>query len=99
MPFDRLCPVLILRTVRNADIVIREFSVSLHEPRMAVRVAYVMRHMLPWLYGDLAGACQINSQMIAWPPDTIGECRKSHIGATALTQTLSAEPFGSTFDS
>jgi|GEM_PF-2450943 len=43
--------------------------------------------------------CQINSLMIARPPDTIGECRKSHIGATAFTPTLSAEPFGFTFAS
>ena len=48
---------------------------------------------------DRHEACQINSQMIACPPDTIGECRKSHIGATAFTPTLSAEPFGSTFAS
>ena len=47
----------------------------------------------------LARACQINSQMIACPPDTIDECKKSHIGATAFTPTLSAEPFGSIFDS
>ena len=45
------------------------------------------------------GACQINSQMIACAPDTFGECRISHTGATAFTPTLSAKPFGSTFAS
>jgi len=47
----------------------------------------------------LGTTCQINSRMIACRPDTIGEYRKSHIGDTAFTPTLSAEPFGSTFAS
>ena len=41
------------------------------------------------------GVCQINSQVIACLPDTIGECRTFHIGVTASILTLFDKPFGS----
>ena len=43
------------------------------------------------------GACQINSRVITYSPDTISECRKFHTGATAFIPTSLDKPFGSIF--